>query len=80
MDKILLLKFLVFVCVPLVIGGTVLGAIFGGIGYYASGWLEIFTTEQQKITFYLFLGLGFFAGVVGATQSLIVFVSKRGRS
>ena len=71
----MLLKFLVFVFLPFVIGGTVLGGIFGGIGYYASSWLNIFETQEQlNLTFYLFLGLGFFAGMVGAIQSLIGFI------
>ena len=41
------LKFIFFIFLPFLIGGTVLGCLFGGIGFFMSSWLNLFETEAQ---------------------------------
>ena len=75
MDIKITTKYILSVFLPFLLGGTILGAIFGGLGYFMSYWLKLFeTTKQNEMVFWLFLALGVFAGAVSALQSLIAFL------
>ena len=72
-----LIKYIISVFLPLLVGGIVIGSIFGVVGYYMSLWFELFEKQlQHEMVFWLFAGMGVFGGAVGAIQSLIVFLKQ----
>jgi len=69
------LKFVFFIFLPFLVGGSLLGCLFGVAGYFLSYWLDLFeTNSQHEMVFWLFTGMGVVGGVTGAVQSLIVFL------
>ena len=74
----LIIKFMISVFIPFFIGGTAIGFFFGVVGYYLSLWLGLYETQtQHKMVFWMFMGMGIFAGTVAALQSLIVFIKHK---
>ena len=70
---------MITVVLPFLVGGAIIGAAFGGVGYYITNWFGLFERQiQHEMVFWLFLGMGVFAGTVGAVQSLIAFIRHPG--
>jgi len=70
-------KWITFEMLAYFISGSLLGLIFGVIGYYGSILFELFPRpEQHDMVFWLFLVMGVFGGTIEAVRSLIKFVRQ----
>lgn len=39
--------FMITVFLPFLVGGTIIGAVFGGVGYYITIWFGLFERQMQ---------------------------------
>lgn len=75
MNAWVIIKFVVLYFMPLVLGGAVIGIVFGGIGYFMSHALDLYETERQtKLVFWVFVSFGVFGGIAMAFQALFAFL------